>query len=277
MFKRKWMILALVIGILIIVGIGIKIAKEPTVTSNGKSLPHKTLSEAKQLLKQAKLYQQQDNLKPAIRLYKQLLSKYSQYTDVIADAQKGLEESTMKLLFSSAEDSYSTFYIVKPGDTLSKVAKEFDTTVELLQKSNNLDPSLIYSGQRLKVVNADLSILVDKTQNLLLLKANDEVVKTYMVGTGKEGCTPAGVFYIETKLKDPVWFRAGAVVPPGSPENILGSRWMGLDVEGIGIHATDDLDSIGKQESKGCIRMSEKDVKELYSIVPVGTEVKVIE
>jgi len=37
---------------------------------------------------------------------------------------------------------------------------------------------------------------------------------------------------------NPTWFKAGAVVPAESPENVLGTRWMGFDLAGYGIHGT---------------------------------------
>jgi lipoprotein-anchoring transpeptidase ErfK/SrfK len=76
---------------------------------------------------------------------------------------------------------------------------------------------------------------------------------------------------------NPTWFKAGAVVPAASPENILGTRWMGLDKPGYGIHGTTDPQSLGKQVTQGCVRLSNRDVEELYTIVPLGTEVTIIE
>lgn len=51
----------------------------------------------------------------------------------------------------SKEDSISNTYLVKSGDTLSKIAKNKNTTVEKLKKDNNLKSDLIKVGQKLKV------------------------------------------------------------------------------------------------------------------------------
>ena len=67
-----------------------------------------------------------------------------------------------------------------------------------------------------------------------------------------------------------------AVVPPDSPKNILGSRWMGISEPGYGIHGTRDPDSIGQAVTAGCVRMLNEDVEELYAIVPIGTEIAII-
>lgn len=44
---------------------------------------------------------------------------------------------------------------------------------------------------------------------------------------------------------------------------------------GIGIHGTDKPEQIGGKYSDGCIRMHNRDIEELYSIVPVGTRVEI--
>lgn len=58
-------------------------------------------------------------------------------------------------------------------------------------------------------------------------------------------------------------------VNPGGP---FGVRWMGLSKPHYG---TNNPSSIGKAVSHGCIRMYNKDVLELYNIVPIGTPVKI--
>ena len=53
---------------------------------------------------------------------------------------------------------------------------------------------------------------------------------------------------------------------------------MGLNVPWgkFGIHGTLDPYSVGWASSHGCIRMNNKDVAELYEIVPVGTKVVIV-
>ena len=119
--------------------------------------------------------------------------------------------------------------------------------------------------------------MVDKSQNTLTLKTQDEIIKTYIVSTGKDNSTPTGNFKIINKLKNPTWFKTGAVIPSDSPENILGSRWLGFNIKGYGIHGTTEPDNLGKQVTSGCIRMKNSEVEELYDIVPEGTEVIIVD
>jgi lipoprotein-anchoring transpeptidase ErfK/SrfK len=228
------------------------------------------------LISLAALYEKEGNLSEARDAYRKA---YEAYPDpaIVNTAKPKAEELSMKILFSPIMDSNSKEYTIQAGDTLVKIAKVFGTTVELIKKSNNLASNNIRQGQRLKVVTAKFSVVVDKSQNILMLKQNDDVVKTYKVATGLNNCTPVGTFKITTKLVDPVWYKTGAAVPPGSPENILGTRWMGLSKEGYGIHGTTDPSSLGKQATAGCVRMLNSDVEELYGILPEGTEVTIVD
>ena len=193
-------------------------------------------------------------------------------------AQKGIEELNVKILFSDTLTEDSENYKIKRGDALAKIASRFNTTVELIKKANNLETDLIIPGRSLKVNTARFNILVSKAENTLILQKSDgEIIKSYLVSTGKNLSTPVGTFRIEEKLVKPLWYKVGAVVEPNSPEYELGSRWMGLSVEGYGIHGTNDVSSIGKHITKGCVRMVNEDVEELYAIVPSGTEVTIIE
>ncbi|MCF7873505.1 MAG: L,D-transpeptidase family protein [Candidatus Omnitrophica bacterium] len=197
---------------------------------------------------------------------------------VIKKIQDKIQDINIQLLFSpNKETKCSTIYTVKRGDALAKIAKKFNTTVDLIKKSNNLDSDKIIPGQELKVNTCKFSIVVDKSQNLLLLKRDGKIFKTYLVATGKNGRTPEGDFKIINKLVKPTWYKTGAVVLPDNPDNILGSRWMGIDKQGYGIHGTTKPESLGQQVTLGCIRMSNKEVEEIYDIVPVGTEVVIVE
>lgn len=225
----------------------------------------------------ASLYEKQGKLIEAKEAYKKAIQEYPNL-DIVKNAKAKVEDLSMKILFSPlVDDSTSKIYEVQQGDTLGKIAKVFGTTVDLLKKSNNLNSDLIRQGMRLKMVTAKFSVVVDKSQNMLLLKQNEEVLKTYRVSTGANNSTPTGTFKIVNKLVNPVWYSAGAVVPPDSPENILGSRWLGISKPGYGMHGTSDPASIGKQVTAGCIRMSNPEAEELYTILPEGTEVTIVD
>lgn len=210
-------------------------------------------------------------------LYETLLQRNVPSPRARRSILKGYEALQVKIFFSGVETPDSFFHTVVPGDTLFKLAQKYETTVELLQKSNGLTRDRIYPGMKLKVTRAKFSILVEKSANRLTLGVDSKPLKRYRVATGTGGSTPVGTFKIVNKLKDPTWFHEGEVIPPDRPENILGSRWLGFDLAGYGIHGTTLPKTIGTQASNGCIRMFNSDAEEIYTLVPVGTPVTIKE
>lgn len=108
-------------------------------------------------------------------------------------------------------------------------------------------------------------ITINTKAHTLTLFRDNNVFKTYKVAVGKPSTpTPKGTFKIINRA-----------VNPGGP---FGARWLGLNAPNgdYGIHGTNNPSSIGKDVSNGCIRMFNKDVIELSSLVPIGTIVKII-
>ncbi|MCM8792348.1 MAG: L,D-transpeptidase family protein [Candidatus Omnitrophica bacterium] len=241
-----------------------------------QDLRKKELLSCEILLNQAKEYEEKSDLISAKAIYQKLLNDFPNLNQV-AQWQKRIEEINIKLLFSPVITKGSILYEIKPNDTLYNIAKEFNTTVELIMQANNLKSDRIYPGKKIKIWNQPFSIIIDKSENTLVLKSNEEIIKTYVISTGENNSTPTGIFKIVTKIKNPPWYKVGTVVPPSSPENILGSRWLGFDVKGYGIHGTNDPQNLGKSVTQGCIRMANQDVEELYTIIPLGTEVTIID
>jgi lipoprotein-anchoring transpeptidase ErfK/SrfK len=217
------------------------------------------------------------DLVKAREVLKEIIQSPSQ-VPYIDQVEKEYWDANIRLLFSNqAVEGWTQEAVVQKGDSLFLIANQFHTTVDLLTESNKLKNAVIRPGQTLRVFTGELSIIVDKSLNTLTLNVNGEVMKVYQVGTGVEGSSPTGDFKIVNKLENPPWHHEGKVVPFGDPENILGTRWMGFDLKGYGIHGTWDPTSVGSQSSAGCVRLKNEEVEELYKIVPVGTLVTIVE
>jgi len=184
---------------------------------------------------------------------------------------------SLKRIFTRKITSNSVNYIIKPSDTLGAIADKFKTTVELIKKTNNYSSSVIHPNNHLKVITSIFSIVVSKSNNTLTVFENGEFFKEYSVGTGRDNVTPVGSFKITRKQVNPTWYQNGNVIPYGSPENCLGTRWMSINSPGYGIHGTNDDKSIGSQSSAGCIRMRNKDVEEVFSFITINTKVDIVE
>lgn len=212
----------------------------------------------------------------AKRLYQEMMNEINNPAE-LKKIQEKIEGINIGIIFSPFIDECSIEYVVKPKDVLVKIAKKYNTTVSLIKRSNNLETDMIKPKQKLKINTCEFSAVVDKSQNLLFLKRAGGVIKTYVVSTGEDGNTPVGNFKIVNKLIKPTWYKTGAVISPDDPENVLGSRWMGFDLKGYGIHGTIEPENLGKQVTLGCIRMKNQDIEELFDIIPVGTEIIIVE
>lgn len=270
--KKIMILLIPVIAVIIAVVMFLSMKKSAPVAAQVQETPDSLAM----LVSKVKGYEDAGDLLKAKAVYQQMISEYPNSKEV-QSWQRKVEDNNIKMMFSPNVNGYSVLYEIKAGDNLTKIASEFNTTIELIKISNNISDDKIFPGKKIKVWNRPFSIVVDKSQNTLILKTGEEVVKTYTVSTGANNSTPVGNFKVINRIKDPTWYKAGAVVPPGSPENVLGSHWLGLDVTGYGIHGTTEPQSLGKQVTQGCVRMANKDVEELFNIVPAGTEVTIVD
>ncbi len=127
-------------------------------------------------------------------------------------------------------------------------------------------------------------IVISRSENSLRLFRGTSLVRQFPVATGQAIYpTPSGIWHIVTKQRDPWWYpptqdewaKGLQPVPPG-PSNPLGTRWMGLNAPGVGIHGTDAPTSIGYSASHGCVRMQVPDAEWLFERVQVGTPVVIL-
>jgi len=177
-------------------------------------------------------------------------------------------------------------YTVAAGDSLWKlcnhtIPEKFHASPEvgLIKLVNGLGEGALSKGQVLRIPTHALTLRVDCGQHGLVAWLDDVAVAAYRVGLGRDDRTPRRSFTVEVKQENPAWFFNGKTVPFGDPANILGTRWMGFDKQagatGFGIHGTTLPDSIGKNESMGCVRMRNGEVEELFELVARGTKVTI--
>ena len=103
----------------------------------------------------------------------------------------------------------------------------------------------------------------------------------FPVGVGKAGWRWSGRARIEGKYIKPAWQAPpelagghyGRVIPGGSPRNPMGAAALTMRGGEYAIHGTNNPGSIGGFVSHGCIRMYNRDITRLYSLVSVGTPV----
>ena len=108
---------------------------------------------------------------------------------------------------------------------------------------------------------------------------------SYPIAIPREQSRWQGTTVVSMKRENPDWRptpemlkenpRLPSWVPGGHPMNPLGVRALYLGSSTYRIHGTDAPWTIGQNVSKGCIRMFNEDVLDLYPRVPTGTKVVV--
>lgn len=234
----------------------------------------------------ARLEQRAGNLVAARDLARQAADDSPWGTVVWNEAIDMLGPLNVALIFSPQETPESKIYTVEKGDNLNNIGIKLNTTQGLLMEANAIEsPEKLALGQRLKYTPKDFSIIIERSTCSLFLMDNKGIFKRYKTGLGKPGHeTTLGKYTIGTKQKDPVWHKPGAgPIAANAPDNELGTRWMPLEPadEGLprdlGIHGTIAPETIGSFASKGCARMHNEEVEELYDLVVRATPVEILE
>lgn len=159
--------------------------------------------------------------------------------------------------------------------------KETVDAVKKVQKKMNLPITGIIDKETFLAISEKINVyLGDFT--LQLLSPDGKLIKKYPIACGSPYYpTPPGDYFVREKVYYPAWYpppspwaKGAKPIPPG-PGNPLGTRWIGLNAEIVGIHGTPSSWSIGSASSHGCIRMYISDVEELFELVSVGTPVSI--
>ena len=129
---------------------------------------------------------------------------------------------------------------------------------------------------QVEIKTVSLHVLVDQSERLLTVFDGDEVVLTTSVAVGThENPSPNGYFYITDKLLT------------GNPSGAYGPVAFGISGFSdtlssfaggpgqIGVHGTNNPDSIGNAASHGCIRVNNEVILDLSELLPLGTPVTI--
>jgi LysM repeat protein len=183
-----------------------------------------------------------------------------------------IEQTAQSIYFSDLRH-YMQPYVVQSGDRLQSIAKQHKVPWEYLVRLNHIDPRRIRPGQKLKVIKGPFSARLDLSEFELTIHAHGYFVRRFSIGIGRDDKTPIGRFKVLNKLVNPTYFGPdGNVIDANDPQNPLGERWIDIG-DGFGIHGTIDPRSIGRAESRGCIRLLNSDVEIVYDLLGVGSEI----
>ncbi|BAU29380.1 L,D-transpeptidase-like protein [Aneurinibacillus soli] len=109
-----------------------------------------------------------------------------------------------------------------------------------------------------------LEVVVYQSSFRMIVYTGTIPVRSYYIGLGAENRTPLGTYFIKLKVNEPL-----------SQSKVYGTRGLVLSDTDYAIHGTNNPASIGQAISKGCVRLHNFQVEELFSIAPIGTKVTI--
>jgi L,D-transpeptidase ErfK/SrfK len=219
--------------------------------------------------------------------------------------QEAAPEVTIEFELAPDQDIVGHVQITKAfkEDTLTDIARRFNVGYEEIMRANpGVDPWLPGAGKAINLPteyilpNAPREGVIINVASMRIYyfpprQANEpQIVITHPIGIGKVGWkTPEGVTKIVRRQKDPVWHvpvsvikehkengeDLDPVVGPG-PDNPLGRYAFYLAWPSYLIHGTNKPAGVGLRSSHGCIRLYPEDIQSFFDMIPIGTQVRVV-
>lgn len=178
------------------------------------------------------------------------------------------------------------------------------TILDLSSKATAANNDMLLMREEMARVKAEVDSLQDSTrhiavslrENKLYLMEGRSAIRVVDIATGTgrkitrfgksfDFSTPPGLYHVTKKETDPVWIapdwhwlERGIEVPDTITlrdrmfRGPLGKYRLVLR-DGIGIHGTDQPNSIGRYATHGCIRVGAKDLEIVFHAVDSGTRV----
>ncbi len=215
-------------------------------------------------------------------------------------------------VYTVSADDVSGPYAPTPADMMERaklkslpyesigeaLAERFHMSPKLLR---DLNPGALVAGREIVVADVAgaapvaipgkaVSIRIDKSQRMLfLINTQARSIAGFPISIGGPlDPLPLGKMKITTEVKNPSFTydpillkdaKPGSVkaeIAPG-PNNPVGNMWLGLSKPHWGIHGTPRPERLGREETNGCIHLTNWDAQRLATLAKVGFVVDVRE
>ena len=186
-------------------------------------------------------------------------------------------------------------YVTQEDDTLLDLARWYSLGyTEIVAANRGVDPWVPGAGVKLTIPGAHIlpdgpreGLLLNLAdQRLYIFREDDRTVESVAIGVGKSAWgTPTGSTKVVRKRSNPTWYvpksireedpELPALVRPG-PDNPLGHHAIDLGWPSYLLHGTNKPYGVGRRVSHGCVRMYPEDIARLYTQIPIGLPVTVV-
>lgn len=188
-----------------------------------------------------------------------------------------------------------THHVTREDDTLLDLARWNGLGyTEMIAANRGVDPWVPGAGVKLTIPGAHILpdgpreglMLNLADQRLYVFNAGDGSVESVPIGTGKSAwATPTGRTKVVRKRANPTWYvpksireedpELPALIRPG-PDNPLGHHAIDLGWPSYLLHGTNRPYGVGRRVSHGCVRLYPEDIARLYTHIPIGLPVTVV-
>ncbi len=209
---------------------------------------------------------------------------------------------------SSRPSEQAKFKGLKYGSLLELVCERFHAAEDFVRKINpGVNLEQLKPGDSVRVPNvnpfkiedlqegfmpdrpelAARKVVIDTTERFLEIHEGDKLIAEFPITPGSTTLpAPIGTWKIVGIAVLP-WFRhdegvlnAGVKTDnfynlPSGPNNPVGILWMGLSKPHVGVHGTNNPETIGRAASHGCIRTANWDAARIKELVTKGCVVEI--
>lgn len=158
------------------------------------------------------------------------------------------------------------------ANLMEKLGERFQSNPNLLK---TLNPTASFvAGEVIQVpaVGGHLEMVISKIvvnsteKSMKVFDLEDKLIAYYPTTLGKEESIPYGEHKILTTIKNPHYKYKKKSMSSG-PNNYVGNMWMALSEPHYGIHGSPEPSKISKQQSAGCIRLTNWDAHEVANAI----------
>ncbi len=205
------------------------------------------------------------------------LSVWYKSQELTADEQRELVDLLDPLagrVIYSREHITELPYKVRRNERLEDIAAQYNVPWQLLQKINGIEnPDVLLPGSELKVLRGPFEAEVDLGTRELTVFLDGMYAGRFPIALGQDPQPIDGDFQVRDKQLDKAYFaNDGRMIPADNPSNPFGGVFLDLGRE-VCIHGSPHG---GAEQNRGCISLSPRDADDVYSILSVGSRVRIL-
>lgn len=164
---------------------------------------------------------------------------------------------------------------VRKGEDLYQIARQYNVEYSLLQNINHQDvsdPLVLVPATELKVIPGPFRTTVKLGAGELTMYVGDLYAGRFAFTLGDQPPQPGSYKVVDKRAQQKTYVGFdGRVIPANDPANPYGGWWISLGGE-VAIHGSPLSPA---PQTLGCISLSPQDAKDIFSILSLGSEVKI--